>query len=667
MINIRLPYENAPKYYGFWANEEKSIDFRNDLKTATRCTMSFAASELVAYLEKLGHKAEVSEKEGNFTINLLCDEKECEEFEISGDKNSITIKGMGRAGVLYGVYEFLETQGIRWYSPKEEYVPENKELIMPEFKKYIYDMPVGRGFEFEGALKESESLYLWMARNRLNVSGMRYNTVAYQRKLCMKLKAGGHIFEKILAPTNYTEDGELFIDAHKEWYGKRDEEITTDNAIKVQFCVSETSLLDYLADKLMDKIKNEWKDADVIDVWPFDTWGGSCQCDACKEIGNGCDRVLRLLSHLRTRTNIELANKTLDHNVKWSTDMYEGTDTLEPALNPIPQNLLDAGDYVQLAPILRCYQHKIGDRSCSINKYYAEQLENVKDIKLAITEYYNVSKFEDLPLMFTSTIVDDMKYYHKINVQAFGYMHVPMAEWGVRTLTQYLLANLTRNRNADADKIMKEYFLNLYGEYATEAEKAYKLCEKATEYASSWRSWSEFSVLSTLISWNGFNTAVPLYRDDHLGEDAVKKGIDASNMFKEAENIMKDIRRKVHTSLSFDVPDIIARGINPSQQQKFKTVIPILDRLNEDIRGLKYGADCFKLIALFAEYYETLYNKQDETDVWNKIYDLANEMSEYTFAYTCVCPQIEIECKDALDRSGLKELFARVLSARNKK
>ena len=661
MINILLPYENAPKYYKLWAVQEESINFREDIASAARCTLSFAATELVSYLGKLGLNAQVVENE-DFTIRLLCEEKECEEFEFIRNENSITIKGYGRAGILYGVYEFLEAQGIRWYSPWEEYVPEAKEIIIPESKKYVYDMPKGRGFEFEGPLKESTLLYLWMARNRLNISGLRKNTLAFQRKLCMKLKAGGHIFEKILAPDNLTENGEYFIDAHKEWYGKRDEEITIENALNVQFCVSQTDLLDYLADNLIKKIKNEWNEADVVDIWPFDTWGGSCKCEACRKTGNGTDRVLKFLSHLRKRTNEEFENPKF----VWGTDLYEGTDTITPPQNKVPENLTDSGDYVQLAPILRCYKHNINDESCEVNKFYATQMEGVKDLTLCITEYYNVSKFEDLPLVFTNTMINDIKYYHSIGVKGLNYMHPPLAEWGVRTLTQFILANLTRNKNCDTEKLLEEYFVNLYGKFAEDAEKAYKLCEKATEYSASWRSWSENSVLSNLISWNGYNTDVMLYRDDHLGEDAAEKGIQASDMFKEAENIMKNIRAKVYSTLDFAIPDVVARGVNPSQHQKFKTVIPILDRLNEDIRGLKYGADCFEIIALFVKYYEELFYKQDTEDTWKRIYSLATKMSEYTFAYKYANPQVEITCKDALDRSGVKELFARVMCARNK-
>ena len=60
------------------------------------------------------------------------------ELNIAAIEKGIEVKGYGRAGVLYGAYEFLEAQGIRWYSPWEEYVPEAKEIIIPESKKYVY-------------------------------------------------------------------------------------------------------------------------------------------------------------------------------------------------------------------------------------------------------------------------------------------------------------------------------------------------------------------------------------------------------------------------------------------------------------------------------------------------------------------------------------------------
>ena len=664
-ISVKLPYENAPMQYKVWATSEEKVDFLRDIKSAVKCTISFAALELVTYLQKLCFEAEVSAEEYNFSISLSCEEKECEEFEIKGTEKGIEINGFGRAGVLYGVYEFLEAQGIRWYTIDTEFVPQNKEkLTMPEFKKYVYAMSVGRGFEFEGPLKESINLFLWMARNRFNISGVRPHTMPLQRKLCMKPKAGGHIFEAILNPYNLTEDGRTFLEAHHNWYGKRDGEITYENAQAVQFCVNEPDLLDYLSEKLLERIKTDWKEADVIDVWTFDTWGGSCQCEKCKKTGNGMDRTYKLLSRIRERVNEALEKGEIDKNYFIVTDMYEGTDTVEPPINPIPDNMLE-GDYIAMAPILRCYKHGMDDDDCEVNSYYKKQIEGVKGYKLSICEYYNVSKFEDLPLIFIKSIINDIRYYHKAGVEGFTYMHLPMVEWGVRTLTQHMLANLTRDPDCDIEKLVDEYFENIYGKYAQKARRAYELCEEATEYSSSWRSWSEGSMLSTLIGWNGYTVDEPIFRDSHLGDDVLEKAFKAAQCFEEAKKIMQEIRMDAHMSIKLNVPAVIARGVNPSQHQKFKTIIPIFDRLNEDIRGIKYGADCFRLLALFVEYYELLHKGEDETKTWNEIYELANKMSEYSFAVKYTHPLPKITVNDALDRSGLKELFARVLSARN--
>ena len=664
-INVILPYENATEKYQVWANDEVNIDFLNDIKSAVRCTLSYAALELVTYLKKLGFEAEVGDSEKDFSVTLFCDEKESEEFEITENKNGVKIYGFGRAGILYGVYEFLETQGIRWYAPHEEYVPKGlTELIIPECKKYVYGMSIGRGFEFEGPLKESIPLFTWMARNRLNISGVRPHTMPLQRKLCMKAKSGGHIFEAILAPDNLTPDGKTFLEAHKNWYGKRDEEITYENALAVQFCVSEPELLDYLAVKLIERLKTDWKEADIIDVWTFDTWGGSCNCEACRKTGNGMDRTYVLLSHLRKRVDEAVESGELDRNYILVTDMYEGTDTIEPPINPVPDNMRE-DDYIAIAPILRCYKHNMDDESCEYNSFYKKQIEGVKGYKLAVCEYYNVSKFEDMPLIFTKSMINDIRYYHKAGIEGFTYMHLPMVEWGVRCLTQYMIANLTRNPECEAEVLVDEYFKNLYGKYAQDAKKAYELCEEATLYSSSWRSWSKDSLLSTLIGWNGYTVKEPLFRDDHLGDDAAEKGLKAADCFKEAAKIMRAIRRDVQMNLKLDVPDVIARGVNPSQHQKFKTVIPILNRLNTDICGLVYGEDCARILALFTKYYDLLHKGEDETEVWNEIYELANRMSEYTFSVKYAHPLPEIFVCDVLERSGVKELFARVLSARN--
>ena len=157
-INIVLPYSEAGKYYEKWAVEENYIDFAREYDRAAKCTVCFAASEIAYYLEKLGHEVTVSDKRQKCTnIVIAHPEGVGEEFDLIYDGTDIEIKSCGRRGILYGAYELLEIQGIRWYSPDFDFVPQNCEFIYPETRHYKYDMPDGRGFHFEDLQNESKS------------------------------------------------------------------------------------------------------------------------------------------------------------------------------------------------------------------------------------------------------------------------------------------------------------------------------------------------------------------------------------------------------------------------------------------------------------------------------------------------------------------------------
>ena len=126
-------------------------------------------------------------------------------------------------------------------------------------------------------------------------------------------------------------------------------------------------------------------------------------CEECRKLGNGADRTLHFLSHIRKRINEATERGELKKRVRLSFDAYEGTDTLEAPENKVPQNLIDAGDYPLYCPILRCYHHNIDDSACDKNTVYDRTLRawEKTGMKIAMNEYYNVSKYEDLPLLFT--------------------------------------------------------------------------------------------------------------------------------------------------------------------------------------------------------------------------------------------------------------------------
>ncbi len=667
-INILIPYDESPKYYKRWAHEEDNIDFKSQKDLAQRCTLSYAAEEICSYLVKAGLDAQVSETKGDTNIILECLGGNGEEFDIISDGSDIILRGQGRVGTLYAAYELLEAQGIRWYAPKEEYVPNLTELQMPVFRHYKYDMPNGRGFHFEQLLKESTTFLTWMARNRLNLHNCHAHSKPLQDKLGFVYKIGGHIFEKILNPMNITEDGRYYIDAHKDWYGKRDGEITADNAINVQFCASNKELLDVLADTVIDKIKNDWKNENVFELAGFDTWGSSCRCEQCRKKGNGTDITLYFLSHIRKRVDEALEKGEIDHNIKLSFDIYEGTDTLEAPSMPVPQNLIDAGDYGIYSPILRCYDHDLYDKTCEKNHIYARTLQGWSEsgMDFGINEYYNVSKFEDMPILFTKRMKNEIKYYIDSGAKDIQYMHVPLLEWGVRTLTQYMYANLSRDKDCDADYLIEKYYRDIYGKYSDRVRNAYETIEDATSLIMSWRGWFQTGLLTHLCEWDGKVPEKPFYKEYHLGDNAVFHGYDSVYKLKKALKELRDIKYEELSTITPDMFDDGSGALNPGQQKKIALGTPILNRINEDIRGLKYGVDVFELMVLCLDYYYALYEgRQDADELYARIKELGDTMNEYTFGVNFEMYTPDSELRTALTHSQLTNLYYKIIANNN--
>ena len=180
----------------------------------------------------------------------------------------------------------------------------------------------------------------------------------------------------------------------------------------------------------------------------------------------------------------------------------------------------DAGDYLIYAPIVRCYAHGFDDPGCSYNRAYASALSGWNQIRphlpVMVLEYYNVSKFEDLPLLFTHSMAHDFQVYRRTGAAGFVYMHVPLVNWGMRALTQVLFAELAWDPDADIAKIKAEFLSRRYGAYAGQLRSVYDQIDMASQQITSWRAWKDRSLLSRLQSWNGGRPERPLQVDDHF-------------------------------------------------------------------------------------------------------------------------------------------------------
>jgi len=98
---------------------------------------------------------------------------------------------------------------------------------------------------------------------------------------------------------------------------------------------------------------------------------------------------------------------------------------------------------------------------------------------LWIGEYYNVSGYVSLPILYTRTMPHDVQWYHRQTAMGLHYMHTPTTDWGTWTLNQYLLARLLWNPALDADALFRDYFRRFYPTTARHARRFYKDLENA--------------------------------------------------------------------------------------------------------------------------------------------------------------------------------------------
>ncbi|MBR3761452.1 MAG: DUF4838 domain-containing protein [Lachnospiraceae bacterium] len=678
-INIVIPYQNAKTQYKLWANEEDDVNFRVEKERATRCTICFAAVELENYLQKIGFQVSISEEyhdtSYNVELRLSVDlnagdstgKVTGEEFSFCSSEKGLVIEGTGRIGVLYGAYELLKAQGICWLNPWEEVLPiQMEQLRLPEEKYYKASFHIGRGFTNEGALKESKLLLLWMARNKMNLSSYHAQTAKFQQKLGMVFQQGGHIFEKILDPNNILPSGKTIWEEHPEWYGlPKNGSRKKEEAIYNQFCMSNDELLEFLSEKILQRLQMDWCHADIVHISGFDTWGNNCNCENCRKMGNGSDLNLHFMSFLRSYLDKAYTEGALDRRVTLCFTAYEGTANLKAPMHAIPENVRDSGDYILYCPIVRCFEHCMDDESCDYNHYYNMHLKGWSGISMGINEYYNVSKFEDLPFLFARTMPNDMRHYHSLGVKCMQYMHHPMINWGVKNLTQVLYAELCWDVEVNAKEVISRYFKARYGNHAKAMQKVYDLIEEAGKNCSSWRAWCQHSILSNLQNWDGGKPEKALYRDSHLGDNAVQIGLKAVGDYKAAIEILKVEMQKAEDAYIKNTQFVSGVAVNPTDT-RFKSKPNVYgERIKEDLMSVIYGVDCMELLVRFVEYYEALQTEANSDAVFARITELVQKMSMYYVPLRYHTSEPELSCCDALTRCQLKDLYYRCKAKRD--
>jgi len=533
------------------AYAEKQVDFWDADKTDERaCSESFAAVELKKFLLKVTDLKDADIKFatddkmpakgdvfllGSWASNKLVakyskgkkftftTEESFNIRTIKEDGRTITIiQGLDRVGTMYGVYEYLNKLGIRFFGLGEDgtVYPKNKVSLLKDIN--ITENPdyLTRGFWITCDPKhDANDMHLWMVRNKLNFWTMLDSQVHKIKKLGLILCVGEHVNQLLYIHPKHeypydckkftgdedkpkdpykpsddyqgdkNNDGKLsYFEAHPEWYGlidgKRSDHFAWNGH---NFCTSNIDAATEFGKNMAESIADgKWKYADVVNFWMFDTHVGWCHCDTCKAQGTETDRFLALVDVVFKEIDKVRKQGRLERKVLISPLAYQ--ETIYPPTKPLPEDFNYDDCLLTFFPIGRCYAHTISDDSCTeVNQGLCESFYNwsVDSGRLYkggifIGEYYNVSSLVSLPIVYPKIMSSDIPWYYKNGARHFNYMHSPIVRWGTWTLNQYLMARLIWDVDIDADAVLDEFYSLYYPTTYKTTKAFYSHLEKAT-------------------------------------------------------------------------------------------------------------------------------------------------------------------------------------------
>ncbi|MCR5151311.1 MAG: DUF4838 domain-containing protein [Clostridiales bacterium] len=366
------------------------------------------------------------------------------------ESGPVFIRGIGRRGIISGVYAFLRDYcGCRWYAPEEIILPEVSSLSFPE----TIDVSYTPFFEYtatdwrtmcDSEIAEANDL----TGNGCYISGFCHTLT---RQFCSR--------------DTYFEEHPEYFALHK---GKR-----TPN----QLCLTNPDTLRIVTGEVLDVLKNRHDpnaDLQIISITQDDN-SDFCECAACKALDdkNG--------SH--AGTNVTFANAVADavkeagyDNVAIDTFAY--SYTRKTPTNVVPRDNV----IIRLCDIECCFCHTLDDKKCKENRSFIQDLADWGKICRRIYIWDYTTNYFETPCLYPDfgVLQRNMQIFYENNAKGIFEEGEPSsddnAEFG--ELRAYLLAQLMQNPYMDFDA-QTVSFMNAY--YGAAGEPLYRFLQRITE------------------------------------------------------------------------------------------------------------------------------------------------------------------------------------------
>ena len=442
----------------------------------------YAAEEMATYLGKIlnkqidivshssvpGGRLRVAVGLSNLTSDISISGLDPEQYviDVQPSNNLVRIRGGVRsaalgvpardAATLYGVYDFLERLGVRWYRPEPwgEHVPRMNDIPLQAgtttspkpsyFMRAI--MPGGMSYYREESPLQTRQAQVWQVRNRVN-GGVTNDPAQIAQFGGMEKYSWEGGWSQFIPKSLFATHPEYFalID------GVRTDFDLSPGHPDVQDLYAANVIAAANADPYMTSFSME----------PDDGRGGFCECSLClamdlptntRDGGKASNRVSKFANIVAQKVHQTKPYLKLQW-LGYSTHTAAPTNIaqLEPNLiiMPAPINGWDDWRTTLTAP--------------PYNSQFVtvlQQWDTLNPSTMMIYQYFNGYGWPG-PIPITATVADRVRNYRGLGIE--GLYNTSVYSWGPESMDIYMLAKLFWNPDLDLDQELDLYYTNYYG------------------------------------------------------------------------------------------------------------------------------------------------------------------------------------------------------------
>ncbi len=415
-----------------------------------------AAGELRDYVRRItGVELPVSmgvERPSGKIVQLSSGEFDDDGFELAVEDDVLRIRGGRRAGVLYGVYELLESYGgCGWFASGTEVVPEAKSLSVPGD---LRDRQIPDFVQRDTCATDVMYHPAFAAKLRFNGNlSCRAATPELggtsDFKYCAELP-NCHTFMYLLPPQTYFKDHpEYFaeIDGIRREFGPRES----------QPCLSNPDAVKIMTDKVLEIVKRH-PECKYFGVSQNDN-GNYCRCEKCravdKEEGAPSGSIIRFVNHVAT----EVAKVRPDAVVETLAYNYS---IKPPAKTKLLPNVMPC----ICAPGTDCF-HPIAESINEKKRQFAEYLRGWGKVTSNLYVWNYVINFRHYTHPFPNTLAlgADLKFFKENGVAHVYEQHSGnnAAHSDFAELKAYLMAKYLWKVDQPLEPLLNKFFAAYYG------------------------------------------------------------------------------------------------------------------------------------------------------------------------------------------------------------